>query len=132
MLEFVDISKNKEYLTKGYLDIIRFYTDEKDTLNRLKYCKESVNNIPDDADLLNKYAWAICDCGIKDQLEKAEQMAELAVKIDSSKSNIWDTLGQIYYAMGKKEKALNAMKKALELKPDSDYLKENLKKIQLL
>ncbi len=58
------------------------------------------------------------------KLDKAIIIAELNIELFPKDSNIWDSLGQIYYANSNKTKALNAYKKALALDSENSYAQD--------
>jgi tetratricopeptide (TPR) repeat protein len=64
------------------------------------------------------------------QLDKAILVAELNIKLFPKDSNIWDSLGQIYYANGNKTEALNAYKKAFALDSENSYAKDMVTKLE--
>ena len=62
-------------------------------------------------------------CGIhmrSNQLEKALVFGRLNVELFPENANIWDTLGEVYYKMGDRKKALKYYQKALSLDPQMD------------
>lgn len=79
----------------------------------------------DEAVILNSAAW---EMAINDyRLDKALEFALRAVEVEPKDANIWDTVGEIYYRMGRIDDAVNAEKKASELMPDSELFREKLK-----
>jgi len=62
-------------------------------------------------------------CGMhmrNNQLEKALVFGRLNVELFPENANIWDTLGEVYYKMGDRKKALKYYQKALSLDPQMD------------
>ncbi len=57
------------------------------------------------------------------KLDKAIIIAELNIELFPNDSNIWDSLGQIYFTNGNNIKALKAYKKALALDSENSYAK---------
>ena len=55
-----------------------------------------------------------------DEIEKAIVITELNTHIFPDDGNIWDTMGDVYFATKQNEKAIDSYKKALELKPEND------------
>ena len=58
------------------------------------------------------------------------ELAQKAVKLDPGSASKWDTLAWLYFESGEKDKALKAMRKAVELRPDSEGYKQNLEKME--
>ncbi|WP_421807533.1 serine hydrolase [Flagellimonas sp.] len=54
------------------------------------------------------------------EMNKAIVVSELNSTFFPNDGNVWDTLGDIYFAAGMNDKALKSYKKALELKPDEE------------
>ncbi|PQB07327.1 hypothetical protein BST83_09270 [Polaribacter filamentus] len=64
------------------------------------------------------------------KLDKAIIIAELNIELFPNNSNIWDSLGQIYYSSGNKKKALKAYKKAFALDSENSYAKDMVTKLE--
>ena len=47
-------------------------------------------------------------------------ITELNTQLFPNDGNVWDTMGDVYFASNQKEKAIYSYKKALELKPQND------------
>lgn len=55
-----------------------------------------------------------------DEIEKAIVITELNTQLFPDNGNIWDTMGDVYFAAKQNEKAKDSYKKALEFKPEND------------
>ena len=55
-----------------------------------------------------------------DDIEKAIVITELNTQLFPDNGNIWDTMGDVYFAAKQNEKAKDSYKKALEFKPEND------------
>jgi len=78
------------------------------------------------AQALNSLAWFTA---INDMfLEEALVAAQRAVNLEPGSFEILDTLAEVYFRLGNKEKAVETGKKALAAVPDDPYLKEQLDK----
>ncbi len=73
-----------------------------------------------DAGFLNDYAWHCAEQGL--ELDKAAEAARKAVAISHDDPGILDTLAEVYYKMGDKNKAIATIDKALKKKPNDKYL----------
>jgi len=122
----------QRYIKTGYPGLIYFYNQSEnmqlDVLMTLY--EEALAKMPNNADMMNSYAWSIFQHKVKDKYTKGIDLAKKAVEISPAKANIWDTLGWLYYETGDKENAIYALKKAVELSPDSDGYKKNLEKME--
>lgn len=87
---------------------------------------------PNHADALNNAA-AILSRSEKPRpgdLEKAKTMADKALKIDPKNPDYLDTLAEIYFRQGNKEKALALIEEAIERAPDRLTLKSQLERFK--
>jgi thiol-disulfide isomerase/thioredoxin len=87
----------------------------------------------DDSAQLNAFAWWCFEHNVN--LEEAEGMARHAVEIATDpgdKANILDTVAEICNLRGDCRDAVSLMERALELKPDSEYLKQQLQRFTTL
>lgn len=55
-----------------------------------------------------------------DEIEKAIVITELNTQLFPDNGNVWDTMGDAYFAANQNEKAKDSYKKALEFKPEND------------
>jgi tetratricopeptide (TPR) repeat protein len=74
--------------------------------------------------LLNNFAYSLAERGI--QLEKALKMVKKAVEKEPENSSYLDTIGWVYYQMGKYDDAVNYINKAIEHDNDNPTLLDHL------
>ena len=74
--------------------------------------------------LLNNFAYSLADRGI--QLEKALKMVQAAVDKEPENASYLDTIGWVYYQMGKYEDAAKYINKAIEYNPGNATLLDHL------
>ncbi len=67
---------------------------------------------------MNGYAWFIFKNELRDHYGRGIELAEKAVALSPEADHIWDTLAQLYFANGQRDKAIEAMKKAIAINPD--------------
>ncbi|MFC1572126.1 hypothetical protein ACFL6M_00860 [Candidatus Eisenbacteria bacterium] len=82
-----------------------------------------------DPDELNGFAWWCFERKVN--LEEAEALAQNGVDLTppgSSQANVIDTLAQIVYLRGDQQRATELIRQALEMDPENEYLKEQIKK----
>lgn len=105
---------------------------EKDPQKALALRRESLpQGWETDPAVLNSFAWWCFENKIN--LEEAETLAQKAVSISESgpeQANYLDTLAELVDLRGDTEVAVELTKKALEMNPESQYLKDQLTKFQ--
>jgi tetratricopeptide (TPR) repeat protein len=89
-----------------------------------KVCKA----YPKSAQLDNSAAWLAVCC--RRRLDDALAYAKKAVELAPKTAAYLDTLAEVYYQRGDKATALRHMKKCLELDPQSDYYRKQIKRFQ--
>lgn len=92
------------------------YGQEKDMKTAIGYYGQALEANPDNAEVLNNYAWALVEAG--QDLEHAESMAARAVKLNPSNANALDTYAWIFYRRGKYSLARIYQSKAIEVAGD--------------
>lgn len=86
-----------------------------------------------DPGVLNGFAWWCFQNRIN--LQEAEELAQKAVSLSESgpeQANYLDTLAELVNLRGDTEGAVELIKKALEINPESDYLKGQLERFEEL
>jgi tetratricopeptide (TPR) repeat protein len=73
---------------------------------------------------MNRLAWLYAKK--KTKLSKAQRLSRKAVKSDPQNHRYLDTLAEVYYVRGKKDKAIKTIKKALEIDGDNRLYKQQL------
>jgi tetratricopeptide (TPR) repeat protein len=105
---------------------------EKDPEKALSLKRESLpEDWESDPSVLNGFAWWCFENKIN--LEEAEELAQKAVSISEfgpEQANYLDTLAELVNLRGDAEGAVELIKKALEMNPESQYLKDQLVKFQ--
>ncbi len=103
---------------------------DADTLfERFRSFKEKLcKDYPDSAGLHNSMAWMCATC--RRDLDNAQKHAEKAVALEPSLPGYRDTLAEVLFQRGQKEKAIAEMKKCLELDPKRVYFQKQLKRIE--
>ena len=114
----------------AYWRLINYYESKNDTDMVLKTLERTVKNLPDNAGYLNQYAWAIYEFKLKNQYEKAIEMAKKGIELEPNSDHTWDTLGWLYYETGDIENAIKAMEKAYQINPERKRYKENIEKFK--
>ncbi len=76
----------------------------------------------------NSAAWISVCC--RRNLDKAEEHALKAVALTPTSAGNLDTLAEVYFQRGEKDKAVAAQKKAVELEPTRAYFRKQLRRIE--
>jgi tetratricopeptide (TPR) repeat protein len=76
----------------------------------------------------NSLAWLAACC--RRELDKALEHTLKAVELSPSSPGYLDTLGEVYFQRGDKDKALAAARKCLEMDPKNAYYRKQLKRIE--
>lgn len=76
----------------------------------------------------NSLAWLSACC--RRELDKGLEHAQKAVALGPDLAGYYDTLGEVYFQRGDKDKALAAARKSAELEPKVGYFKRQVKRIE--
>lgn len=88
------------------------YENKKDYAQSDKLYEKALKIDSTDVTLLNNYAYSLSERGI--DLDKALNMAKIAVSKDPKSSSYLDTIGWIYYKLGKVKEALKYVEEAVK------------------
>ncbi len=91
--------------------------------------RRGLDDSSDDPRTLNNIAWLCAVC--QEKLDEALPLAERAAALDPSDATILDTLAEIHFARGENKQAIDNARRALEINPDSTYLKRQLNRFEL-
>jgi tetratricopeptide (TPR) repeat protein len=89
-----------------------------------KLCKD----YPQSATNHNTLAWLAAVC--RRRLDLAEQHAARAVELDSANAGYLDTLAEANFQRGNMARAVELMKRSLELDPKNEYFRKQLKRFE--
>ena len=106
------VADNNELLAEFYMYLGDSYHSLKDTVESDKAYEKSLQIKPDNAYVLNNYAYYL---SLRNQeLNKAENMAKKAVNLDPNNSSFQDTYGWVLYKLGRYDDARTWVGKALD------------------
>jgi pentatricopeptide repeat protein len=130
LLEWLDQASNEEYLERGYNALVRFYSRHEMPDKAMAIYEQMIKRLPENADLMNGYAWYIYQQKSKEHYGRGIELAQQALKLKPQAAHIWDTLSWLEFENGQLEQAIEHMKKAVELAPQQPGFMENLKKME--
>jgi tetratricopeptide (TPR) repeat protein len=103
-------------------DADELYQQTRKTYERI------IKDYPKSALMHNQVGWLSATC--KRDLEKGLASARRAVELAPKTAAYHDTLAEVLFQMGKKDDAIAAQKKAVQLDPKREYFKKQLKRIE--
>jgi tetratricopeptide (TPR) repeat protein len=120
----LDASQVSPYITIGYI-----YDSRGDTNRALDVYEQALTIAPDDPLVLNNYAYLLAQKGVR--LDEAKAMAEKALNKSPDNPSYLDTLGWIFYTIGKYDDAYKYITLAIEKDDKNAALWEHLGDIYL-
>lgn len=104
-----------------YLSVRKERLDEAE-----KMSKRSLELAPELPTFLDTYGWILYQKG---EYKKAKEYIELAIKKEEANASgtLWEHLGDIYFKLGERNKAMESWRKAKELGTDSDLIDKKIK-----
>jgi tetratricopeptide (TPR) repeat protein len=89
----------------------------------LEMSKQAITAEPDNPAYLDTYGWIFFKM---EKIEEAAKYIEKSVATGKASSEVHEHLGDVYQKLGQKEKALEFWKKALEMDPKNETVKEKI------
>jgi len=86
--------------------------------------RELIESEKDDSQALNNYSYTLAQRSIK--LDKALEMAKKAVTLEPENPAYLDTIGWIYFKLGKYQKALKHIEKSVDIEQNNAVVLEHL------
>ena len=87
--------------------------------------KKSLAAFPDSPLINNNLAWL---CAISNRkIDEAMTLSNRALELEDDNQNYVDTLAEIYFRLGNREKAVEIQKRCVELNPQVQLFKDRLK-----
>lgn len=113
-----------------YYNMVQHYQNIKDTDKLVETFEEAIQKWPDNTGLKSYFASTIYRSRIESQYDRGIALAEKAVETTPQAGFYWYTLGQLYQAKGVQDKAVEALKKALELDPENKVFQSALDMVE--
>jgi len=132
LLKFIDNNPNSDFTYAGIRTMIRYYRGISDTTAELKQYNKLISFFPTDPNALNSYGWRMSELEINldDALDKTQLAVQLSSDNPESQANIIDTEAEILWKLGQIQQAIDAINKAIQIKPDYDYFKDQKLKFE--
>lgn len=92
----------------------------------IPYLQNAVGHYPENADLLNTYAYLIADYQLEEKYDTAKKLLNKALEMDPENIMYWDSLAWLFYRKGEYTKALEAMKLPMENQVDNSEIAYHL------
>jgi len=90
--------------------------------------KKALEIAPDSASIKNNLAWVYASEGIN--LDEGITMMKAVIEKEPGSTQFRETLSELYYKKGMYDDALREIRKAIEIEPDKEALRAQLKKIE--
>jgi thioredoxin-related protein len=105
-----------EMVRSALYTLWRSYTKAKDGVNARKYFTQYIEKNPNDAGMMNNYAWGCAENGIN--LDHAAEVAKAAVDLttkDADRASFLDTYATVEFTKGNTDKAIALEQQALDI-----------------
>ena len=90
----------------------------------INHCKKALELNDADYDIMNRLAWLYAKKGVN--TDKGLELSKKTIEARPGKAEYLDTISELYYVRGEIDKAVENVKKAIELTPDDNYYKQQL------
>ncbi len=120
LVSFVDRYPESDMVRQALASIWRSYIKEKDGENARKFFLQTMERFPNDAGLMNNYAWNCAEQKIN--LDHAAEVAKNAVGLadtDGKRAGYLDTHATVEFARGNAKQAITLEQQALDLLKDA-------------
>jgi tetratricopeptide (TPR) repeat protein len=130
LITWLDHSVNQAHLERGYNSLLRFYRRKEMQDRLLAMYEQVVKRMPENAAFMNDFAWYIYQQKLKGRYEQGIAIAQKSLQLQPLAAHIWDTLAWLEFENGQVDRAVEHMKKAVQLAPQQEGYQENLQKLE--
>ncbi|MEE4310404.1 MAG: hypothetical protein V2J62_00930 [candidate division KSB1 bacterium] len=129
---FLKATDNTRYLETGYPAMLYYYGKSKDPVldKHIGLFEEAMERLPGNADVLTDFAWFVNDNKVEQEYPRAIELAKKSLRIDSWNPYTYNVLAWLYFNTGESKKAMEAMKRSMELSPENKYLESELNRLK--
>jgi Tfp pilus assembly protein PilF len=124
------VELDPEMETAAGYSLITYYVNIKDNDKLIETFEGLIAKEPESGGLMGYFASIIHSQGIESHYARGIELAEKSVELNPKSANSWFTLSQLYSKTDEKAKAIEAMKKALEIRPDSKSYQKALEELE--
>ncbi len=121
-------SKKESNNAKVFYAICNVYTKKRFLTIAIQNCEKSLEFNKDNHDTMNRLAWLYSKKNVK--LEEAFDLSSKTLVAFPDRPEFIDTLSEIFYVRGETKKAIENIKKAINLVPNEPYYKKQLWKFK--
>ena len=128
----IDKYDNLNYQKEIYQSIIHHYKVNGEIASEAKIYKEFSDKFNTDPSILNGYAWRMTELqlNLEDAMLKSTIAIKLAENDPDKQANILDTKAEVLWILDKYDEAISVINLAIDIKPDSDYFRQQKIKFQ--
>lgn len=123
---FEEALKADPDLHQAHVELGVLYYERRDYDRAVQAYKTALRLNPYDARTLNNLAWMYAEQGIR--LDEALGLSLLSLKLDSDQPAYIDTLAEICYRKGDRERAIALIRRAISIAPDVEHYRRQLRK----
>ena len=124
--EYINKNNNIDYKKTALSMLKSYYRGKSDINNELNIHARSLLMFPNDPNILNSYAWRMCELemNLEDAITKIDRALVLSVNDKKKQANILDTKAEVLWRLGENDQAVKTIEIAIQLDPDNDYFFE--------
>lgn len=132
LIMLIDKYDNLNYQKEIYQSIIHHYKVNGEITDEAKIYKEFSDKFNTDSSILNGYAWRMTELqlNLEDAMLKSTIAIKLAENDPDKQANILDTKAEVLWILDKYDEAISVINLAIDIKPDSDYFRQQKIKFQ--
>jgi len=132
MNAFITKYSDPKNLSNAYSELVKYYQSNKDTLLEINTYKKMLSLFSDKPSFLNSYAWRMTELNtnLTDALVQVNKALNTLVIQDKSYAQILDTKAEVLWKLGLFQEAIIIIKIAIDIDPDSEYYRDQKKKIE--
>jgi len=128
--EYIADNPDLSFHFDAYRKMVYHYADTEQREKELTAYREMLSTFPDDPSALNSYAWRMAEIetNLEDALEKVRKAVVLTADDPNRQAGIIDTEAEVLWKMGRLDKAIETIERALAIDPKSQYYKNQKEK----
>ena len=118
------------FIEEAFYTMAYYYADKEMKEDELKVYTQMLNHFPDNAGILNSYAWRMAEIelNLEDALVKAKWAVKLSADDPNSQANIIDTEAEVLWKLKRFDAAIEAIERAIIINGENQYFKDQKEK----